>query len=81
MLVNAIAPGFVRTRMSLLTDGTDETQTADFHTVYVKGRRIPLGRAAEADELAPGVLFLTSRENTYMTGSVLTVDGGLTVTF
>lgn len=81
VLVNAVAPGFVRTRMSTLPDGSDETDTDAFREQYGASGRLPLGRAALPIEIAPAVAFLSSRENTYTTGQVLTVDGGLTMTF
>ena len=40
--------------------------------------RIPLGREAQADEVAYGVLFLASDESSFMTGSELVIDGGST---
>lgn len=81
VLANAVAPGFVRTRMSLLPDGRDETETDAFRATYVDAGKLPLGRAAQPVEIARAVAFLASRDNTYITGQVLTVDGGLTMTF
>jgi NAD(P)-dependent dehydrogenase (short-subunit alcohol dehydrogenase family) len=81
ILANAIAPGFVRTRMSLRPDGTDETDTEQFRAQYIDTGRLPARRSAVPAEVAPAVDFLTARENTYITGQVLTVDGGLTITF
>ena len=40
---------------------------------------IPLGRFAEAEEMAPAVAFLASREAGYITGTVLPVDGGMSM--
>lgn len=81
VLVNAVAPGYVRTGMSLLSDGSDETDTDAFRAVYVDGGKLPLGRAALPEEIASVVAFLASRDNTYTTGQVLVVDGGLSTTF
>lgn len=81
VLVNAVAPGFVRTRMSLDAEGNDETASEAFERQYVASGRLPLGRAATPKEIAPAVDWLSGRDNTYVTGQVLTVDGGLTMTF
>lgn len=81
VLANAVAPGFVRTRMSLDADGVDEADTQAFHQQYVAGGRLPLGRSAVAAEIAAPVDWLSGRDNTYITGQVLTADGGLTMTF
>ncbi|MCC7354786.1 MAG: SDR family oxidoreductase [Anaerolineae bacterium] len=81
VLVNGIAPGFVRTRLSILPDGTDETETPLFKEYYVGLRKIPLARAAAPEEIAPVALFLASPECTYVTGQILVVDGGLSITF
>ncbi|MFM9877504.1 MAG: SDR family NAD(P)-dependent oxidoreductase [Rhodoglobus sp.] len=81
VLANTVAPGFVRTRMSLLDDGTDETDTEQFRADYIDSGRLPLGRGALPNEIAPAVAFLTDRSNTYVTGQTIVVDGGLTSTF
>jgi NAD(P)-dependent dehydrogenase (short-subunit alcohol dehydrogenase family) len=80
VLVNAVAPGFVATRMSVV-EGHDESETDPFRDVYVKYGKLPLRRQAEPAEVAPHVAWLASEQNTYLTGQVVTVDGGLTVTF
>ena len=80
ILVNAVAPGFVATRMSIV-DGKDELESDWFKDVYVKYGKLPLRRAAAPAEIAKHVAWLASEENTYLTGQVVTVDGGLTVTF
>lgn len=80
ILVNAVAPGFVDTPMSCAT-GINELETDWFRNSYVASGRLPLGRAAQPEEIAKAILFLADRENTYITGHVLTIDGGLTLTF
>ncbi|MBN1345930.1 MAG: SDR family oxidoreductase [Phycisphaerae bacterium] len=81
ILVNAIAPGFVRTAMSVLPDGTDELETEWFLRNYVEGHHLPLRRPAEPEEIAGVASFLAGPDATYITGHVITVDGGLTITF
>jgi NAD(P)-dependent dehydrogenase (short-subunit alcohol dehydrogenase family) len=80
ILVNAIAPGFVRTAMSMV-DGVDETTTGEFAEWYVKRRKVPLARAAEPREIARAAVFLASEDCSYVTGATLVADGGLTITF
>jgi NAD(P)-dependent dehydrogenase (short-subunit alcohol dehydrogenase family) len=80
ILVNAVAPGFVSTRMSVV-EGKDELESEWFRDVYVKYGKLPLRRPAEPWEIARYVAWLASEENTYLTGQVVTVDGGVTVTF
>ncbi len=66
---NAIAPGFVETDMtSYLKDGEQADK-------YKAG--IPLGRFGTSEDIANATLFLASDMSTYITGQVLTVDGGL----
>ncbi|MBN9183037.1 MAG: SDR family oxidoreductase [Microbacterium sp.] len=81
ILVNAIAPGFVRTPMGRRPDGSDETDTPEFRAKFFDDGRLPLRRGARAEEIVPAVLSLASVENTYLTGQVVVIDGGLTARF
>ena len=67
--VNAVAPAFTRTEMTAGV-GTDDAALAPFLD------RIALGRPGLPEDVAPAVLFLASADAGYITGSVLTVDGG-----
>lgn len=71
--VNAIAPTFVATPQveSLLAD-------EDFKRTLLA--RIPLGRVADTDDLVGAVLFFCSDACGFVTGQILTLDGGLTAT-
>jgi 3-oxoacyl-[acyl-carrier protein] reductase len=79
VLVNAVAPGFTRTAMSVV-EGEDELESEWFRERYVDGGLLPVRRAAEPAEVAAAIAFLLSAENTYINGARLVVDGGLTVT-
>ncbi len=68
--VNAVSPGFVHTR---LVSELDEAQRGELE------RQIPLGRFATADEIAAAILFVASPAASYLTGTTLHVDGGLTM--
>lgn len=81
VLANAIAPGFVRTPMSIKENGTNELETEWFRDNYIRYHHLPLKRAAEPEEIAGVVWFLAGPDATYITGSVVTVDGGLSITF
>ena len=70
--VNAIAPGFVETRFSqaLLTNEPLKKMIVD---------RTPLDRVAQPDDIAGAAVFLGSDAARFITGEVITVDGGLTI--
>lgn len=80
ILVNALAPGFVATPMSVV-NGVDELETAWFRNNYIEGHHLPLRRAAKPEEIAGVAYFLAGPDASYITGQVITVDGGLTITF
>jgi len=71
--VNAIAPGFVETE---LTKKKWHDPTSEF--VKSMLARIPIGRRATIDEMAPLALFLASEASSYATGAVFVIDGGYT---
>jgi 3-oxoacyl-[acyl-carrier protein] reductase len=79
--VNAVAPGFIDTRMAVMADGTHEHTTEWFKDIYVGRRKIPLARAGTPDDCAGAYLFLLSDMALYITGQCLAVDGGLTATY
>ncbi|MBE9601377.1 SDR family NAD(P)-dependent oxidoreductase [Pedobacter sp. MC2016-24] len=81
ILANTIAPGFVDTPMSVDHNGINELETDWFKDNYVKYDHLPLKRAAKPEEIAGVAYFLAGPDATYITGSVITVDGGLTITF
>lgn len=80
ILCNVVAPGFMWTPMSIV-NGVDETTTDDFKKWYVEMRKVPLARTGYPEDVSGTVVFLASDYCRYMTGQVLTVDGGLMSTF
>jgi len=68
--VNAVAPGFI---------ATDMTAKMGEEILAQAAKQIPLGRLGQPQDVADAVLFLASDAASFITGHVLTVDGGLTV--
>jgi len=63
--VNAVAPGFIRTDM-----------TKDLNEKELKGL-VPMQRFGEPEEVADAVVFLASKKASYITGEILSINGGL----
>ena len=68
--VNAVAPGFVETEMT-------EVLSGDIKEAACK--QIPLGRFGKPSEIAAMVAFLASEKADYITGQVISVDGGMNI--
>lgn len=68
--VNAVAPGFI---------ATDMTAKLGEEMLQAIRKEIPLGRLGEPQDVADAVLFLASDAAAFITGHILTIDGGLTV--
>lgn len=69
---NAVAPGAIETPMNVLLD---ENEVARRKTLA----QIPMGRIGSAEEVANAVEFLASDKASYITGTTLYVDGGMTL--
>jgi NAD(P)-dependent dehydrogenase (short-subunit alcohol dehydrogenase family) len=69
--VNAVAPGPTDTGMLDRFTGTPENKAA-------LAARVPLGRTAEPEEIARVIVFVASKAASFLTGQIVTVDGGKT---
>ncbi len=74
--VNSLHPGFVMTRSAIdaaeKMSGLSTEEAIDAITATV-----PIGRPGTPEEIAEGVLFLASDKSSFMTGSELVMDGGM----
>jgi len=68
VLINAIAPGFIETDMTQVL--SDEVKQAVL-------KKIPVGHFGKPGDIAKAALFLASDESNFITGQVITVDGGM----
>lgn len=68
--VNAVAPGFIATEM---------VAKMPENVIQSMQEKVPVGRLGKPEEIASAYLFLSSDEAAYINGTVLSVDGGMTV--
>lgn len=66
--VNAVSPGFVDTKMTRKNNSPEKIKSFE--------SKIPLGSLAQTKDIAQAVYYLCSKENTYITGQDIVVDGG-----
>ncbi len=71
ILVNSVCPGFTNTELVTARNSPEKIKALE--------EDIPLKRLVNPEEIAQLVLFLVSEKNTYMTGSVVVIDGGFSI--
>ena len=80
--VNAICPGYIDTDLGGHRSSMSPDQASAAHERReAAAARQPIGRQAQTDEVASVVVFLAGDDSSFMTGSIVTVDGGCTTTF
>ncbi|MDK2742402.1 MAG: SDR family oxidoreductase [Nitrospira sp. BO4] len=79
--INAVVPGFIATRIfgGMFGLGSEEAQGMAERIAERSGRANPVGRSGRPEDIAQAVAFLASDEADFITGTALTVDGGLTI--
>jgi 3-oxoacyl-[acyl-carrier protein] reductase len=75
ILVNAVAPGILNAGLTKKAAFQRDAKLRQKYLDY-----IPLGEFGTAEQVADAFVFLASAESNYMTGQILTVDGGCTIT-
>jgi NAD(P)-dependent dehydrogenase (short-subunit alcohol dehydrogenase family) len=70
ILANCVAPGFIETDLTRQTLGEEKMREM--------AQQIPMGRLGKAEEIARFVHWLSSEQNTYLSGQNIAVDGGFT---
>ncbi len=71
ILVNCLSPGFVMTDLTRKSLTPEELSKLEM--------QVPLQRCAQPEEIAKAVAFLSSSENTYLTGQNIVIDGGFSI--
>jgi NAD(P)-dependent dehydrogenase (short-subunit alcohol dehydrogenase family) len=79
--INAVVPGFIATRIfgGMFGLGSEAAQGMAERIAERSGRANPVGRSGRPEDIAQAVAFLASDEAGFITGTALTVDGGLTI--
>ncbi len=72
ILVNSIAPGFIATELTTRVLGEEGIKEVT--------SKVPMNRLGQPEEIASGVIYLASRNNTFITAQTLTIDGGFLAT-
>jgi NAD(P)-dependent dehydrogenase (short-subunit alcohol dehydrogenase family) len=77
---NSVHPGIIETPIWTKMDGEADAarRNAPVDIAAMAAIGVPLGRVGQAQDIASGVLFLASDASSYMTGSELIIDGGMT---
>jgi 3-oxoacyl-[acyl-carrier protein] reductase len=70
VIVNAVSPGFTMTELT--------RKNLSEHDVKTLSEQVPARRFAQPEEIANVIVFLCSKENSYLTGQNIIVDGGFT---
>lgn len=70
ILANTVCPGFTMTELTQKNNTPEQIEEIS--------KEIPIRRMAQPEEIASAVCYLVSEKNTYMTGQIITVDGGYT---
>jgi 3-oxoacyl-[acyl-carrier protein] reductase len=78
ILVNAVCPGYVQTDRinELIEEKARKTNSSPQQILKAMNQDIPLHRMANPEEVANLVVFLSSERSSYITGSIIQVDGG-----
>jgi NAD(P)-dependent dehydrogenase (short-subunit alcohol dehydrogenase family) len=79
--INAVVPGFIATRIFGGLMQLDHAQAGDLATQIAErsGTANPIGRSGRPADIAEAVLFLASDAAGFITGTHITVDGGITI--
>ena len=79
--INAVVPGFIATSIFGSSMGMDADKAAELAKLVAarSGEANPIGRSGMPLDIANAVLFLASDASSFITGTHMTVDGGLTI--